>query len=70
MPGTLNRGFEVLARSWCKLMHTKTTWPFRGYYRCPQCHRAYHVPWDEPGGRTLGAKRTTVPRAELAPLKS
>ena len=30
---------------WCRLMHSKITWPRNGRYRCLQCKREYTIPW-------------------------
>ena len=30
---------------WCRLVHSKITWPRNGRYRCLQCKREYSIPW-------------------------
>ena len=30
---------------WCQMMHTSSTWPMHGAYRCRQCHRVRSIEW-------------------------
>jgi hypothetical protein len=30
---------------WCRRMHTSSTWPIRGRYRCRTCGRSYRIAW-------------------------
>jgi len=40
--------FTRIAEMWCKATHKQPMWPIHGQYTCPQCLRAYAVPWEAP----------------------
>jgi hypothetical protein len=35
------------AVGWCRVFHSRTSWPIRGHYHCASCLRIYPVPWEE-----------------------
>lgn len=40
---------DRVARMWCRWTHPAPMWPINGQYRCPECLRTYHVPWNDTG---------------------
>ena len=59
----MNTSFWFRAgRLWCTVMHGKSMWPSRGYYRCSICLRTYPVRWALDKG--FPATRSHVPPSE------
>jgi hypothetical protein len=52
-------------RLWCTMMHGKSMWPMRGYYRCSVCLRSYPVQWS-PYERSSGERSRVRHRMEGA----
>lgn len=44
-------------RLWCTMMHGKSMWPMRGYYRCATCLRTYPVRWAHHEGSPASQRR-------------
>jgi hypothetical protein len=36
---------EKFRELWCILVHSSTSWPMNGRYRCRVCGRWYRIPW-------------------------
>ena len=40
--------WDRISELWCRRMHSRAMWPFRGRYVCRQCLREYTVTWEGP----------------------
>jgi hypothetical protein len=48
---------SCLGAIWCRLMHSRISWPVSGHYLCSHCGRCFKVDWQEPGiSRYVGAE--------------
>jgi len=45
MVQAVSKGRRWLGENWCSLMHSDSSWPVHGSYRCQACNRSYPVPW-------------------------
>jgi hypothetical protein len=60
---------EQFSRLWCRAFHPQPMWPVNGYYRCPECLRAYPVPWaNRRYGPHPAELQAATPRPRVVPI--